>query len=640
MMKPFLWRMGGPQGGGIDSAALLYARVCARHGLQVLARREYHSNISGRHSYSDVRIGEQAVHSHSASPQLLLCLDAETLCRHIYNVPAQGCIIYDKRDADGPLTQQKMLESLIIEQLSESLRRANLPATIAGLLAYATSLGIAHVPFDYELLFTALREELGVSKTTAERCRNVIAVAISAAMLNLDLEILCHEIEQVFQTKPAAIAINVRAATLAYVHAKSIAITIEHSLVGNDSLTNQRIWINGTQGVALGKLAAGLGLQSYYPISPASDESMYLESHIAVALHDGAMAGFVVHQTEDELAAISMACGAALAGARAATSTSGPGFSLMVEGLGWAGMNEVPVVVSLYQRGGPSTGMPTRTEQGDLQFVIYAGHGEFPRIVLASGDVEDCFYDAFRAFNYAERYQLPVIHLLDKCLAATSQTIQPFNTEGLTIQRGDMSPPSQSMQRVMRFAFTANGISPRPVLGQDKQIFWSTGVEHDENGQVSENPVMRQKMLEKRSAKLDLALAEIPLEEKLTVLGNAQADFTLVSWGSNKGVIIEAVERLDDEGISIRAILVKLLWPFPANEITGLLSDASTLIVLECNQTGQFSHLLHEKTGRMADHLILKYTGRPVVIEDLLRSLQQIAGGTAEKILVHQNPYE
>ena len=640
-MNPFLWRIGGPQGGGIDLAASLFSRLCAKHGLHVLARREYHSNITGRHSYSDARIGTVPVHSHSAAPQLLLCLDAETICRHINRLPSQACIVYDKRSEDETLLQQKLLDKLLLDQISEVLRNANLPETISGLLEHASKSGIASVPVEYDFLFANLREELGIHKKAAERCRNVLTVAVSAALLKLDMDVLLNEVEQVFHKKPAAATLNTKAVLRAYEYVDTLSVRIAHKLIDNPSQNKERIWVTGSQSVALGKLAAGLGMQTYYPISPATDESLYLESNKTVPLCDGTEAGPVIIQTEDELAAITMACGAALTGARAATSTSGPGFSLMVEGLGWAGMNEVPVVVNLYQRGGPSTGMPTRTEQGDLQFAIHAGHGEFPRIVLASGDVEDCFYDTFRAFNYAERYQLPVIHMLDKNLASSSQTLQAFNIDNLAIERGDLLPlDSDSEQRVERFKLTDSGLSPRPLLGADNKIFWSTGVEHSEIGQVSENPLMRQQMLEKRANKLEQALAEIPVEEKLIVIGDAQADLTLLSWGSNKGVMVEAVERLECENIPLRVILVKLLWPFPANEIKELIAGHAPLIVMECNQTGQFKQLLKEQTGCDVDHLILKYSGRPIVIEELLQSVKQIARGTADKILIHQNPYE
>jgi hypothetical protein len=224
-----------------------------------------------------------------------------------------------------------------------------------------------------------------------------------------------------------------------------------------------------------------------------------------------------------------------LTGAHSATATSGPGFSLMAEGFGWAGMNEVPLVVTLYQRGGPSTGMPTRTEQGDLQFAIHAGHGEFPRLIVASGDMQEAFDDAARAFNYAERYQTVVIHLLDKALASTTQTVPPFDVEAVRIQRGEVYAPTNGELpngAYARFVPTTSGVTPRALPGQPGGMHWLTGGEHTASGRVTEDPVVREQMLEKRAQKLAWAAREIPTAEKLQVYGAQNAPLTVVSWGS------------------------------------------------------------------------------------------------------------
>lgn len=639
-MEKYLWRIGGPQGSGIDRAALLFSRLCAKQGLYVLARREYHSNITGRHSYSDVRFGAHPVVSHSASPHMLVCLDAESVCRHVHNVSSHGYLIYDGKVADTDLTQLKLLDPLLLDRLCKPLQDANVPCTIRELLKSATQHGIVAIAMDYEAQFYRLRDEFALSKSSVERSRNVIAVAISAALLGMISENVCNELAEIFHHKPEAVTLNTRAVQLAYDYVATLAIDIDRPFANVNISRDERLWINGVQSVALGKLAAGLGIQAYYPISPATDESLFLESHHVVPLKDATQAGPVIIQTEDELAAITMTCGASLTGARAATSTSGPGFSLMVEGLGWAGMTETPVVVSLYQRGGPATGLPTRTEQGDLQFVLHAGHGEFPRIVLASGDVEECFYDAFRAFNYTERYQLPVIHLLDKNLASSVQTIPAFVTDDLVIDRGDILPAGESGQHASRFSLSKTGVSPRPLLEQSSQIFWTTGVEHNEMGHVSESPEMRRCMKEKREAKLVLAANEIPLEEKIGVYGDTQAKLMLISWGSNKGAILEAVDRMIQENRPIQAIIVKLLWPFPRRELEKLVDGDKKLIVLECNQTGQFSQLFRQETGRNIDHRLLKYNGRPFVVEELLQSLTRIFDDTAEELIIHNNLFE
>src|SRR6266480_1054669 len=263
-----------------------------------------------------------------------------------------------------------------------------------------------------------------------------------------------------------------------------------------------RLLLMGNEAVALGKIVGGCRVQTYYPITPAADESEFIESHENFDLLDGGQPGkkgsVLVTQTEDEIAAITMAIGAALAGARAATSTSGPGFSLIVEGLGWAGMNEVPVVITQYSRGGPSTGQPTRHEQGDLKFVLSASHGEFPRIVLCSGDLEECFYDAIRIFNYAEQFQMPSIHLIDKSLANSSATIPQLRSDMVPIQRGKLindGHQSEGNEEYHRFAFSDDGVSPRAVLGMPGYRFWNSGDEHDTIGHIEEDPDNRIKMM-------------------------------------------------------------------------------------------------------------------------------------------------
>jgi 2-oxoglutarate ferredoxin oxidoreductase subunit alpha len=450
---------------------------------------------------------------------------------------------------------------------------------------------------------------------------------------------LLRAVDAAFEGRDDVIRMNRQAVAIAYRFARD---NLEPQGAGIPVAEGaaERLLVNATQSVALGKLAAGIGFQSYYPISPATDESTYLEGRAEVTLTTGETAGPLILQVEDELAAVNMASGAALTGARSATSTSGPGFSLMAEGLGWAGMNEVPLVVTLYQRGGPSTGMPTRTDQGDLLFALHGGHGEFPRIVLASGDVASCFYDAARAFDYAERYQLPVIHLLDKALTSTLQTVPLFDPAGLTIDRGELfTPPAQGDGRE-RFKLTPSGISPRPLLGQVDGRHWITGVEHSEQGQVTEDPVLRERMMEKRARKLELAAAAIPLIEKFEILGDAEAAFTLFTWGSNKGAVIDVLGRLSDAGISARAVQLRLLCPFPADALRPWLESASPSVMVENNYSGQLNTVLQQHLGSGCDYLVLKYSGRPVSGEALFPVLLAIHAGEAEARIVLHNDCE
>jgi 2-oxoglutarate ferredoxin oxidoreductase subunit alpha len=315
----------------------------------------------------------------------------------------------------------------------------------------------------------------------------------------------------------------------------------------------------------------------------------------------------------------------------------------MVEGLGWAGINEAPLVVTVYQRGSPSTGVPTRTEQGDLLFAIHAGHGEFPRLVLASGDVEEAFFDAAQAFNYAERYQTPVVHLLDQGIARTTVSLPPFRQNRIQIERGEIwepDDPETAEGPFPRFRVTESGVSPRPLLGTPGGNHWLTGAEHTEYGQVTEDPVIREQQVEKRARKLDLAAREIPLGEKLRVYGDPEAAFTIVSWGSNKGAILEALEGLIADAIPVRLIQVRLLWPFPSSEIAGLLTDAQPLVVVESNHSGQFARLLCGQIACQCDHLVVKYNGRPMTCGELTSALREIHAGVADERIVLRNPHE
>jgi 2-oxoglutarate ferredoxin oxidoreductase subunit alpha len=640
-MKTLTWRIGGAQGSGIDRGALLLARACAKYGLHVLSRREYHSNIIGRHSYSDMRAGHQPVYGPSAVPNLLVCLDAEAICRHVNVVAPGGCIIYAADDASQELSKLKYLDDGMKNRLHDQLQQAGQPASVAGLLAGDSARQLIKIGIPYSEMLKRMCDENDLSISNAKRSQNILAVAVSAALLGLPQEFLTSELDSIFPGQPAVVMLNRQAIKIAWEYVQALDVALEQKFESPADAGQGRLWVNGAQSVALGKLAAGMGMQTYYPISPATDESLYLESHADLTLENDNQSGPVIFQTEDELAAITMACGGALTGARVATSTSGPGFSLMAEGLGWAGMNEVPVVISLFQRGGPSTGMPTRTEQGDLLPAIHAGHGEFARIVIASGDIEECFYDSFQAFNYAERYQLPVIHLLDKHLASSAQALDPFATEYLEVDRGARIDSSDNdHDRQQRFRLTESGISPRPVLGEPGQVCWTTGVEHSEWGLVSEDPVMRTSMVEKRARKLASAAEEIPLTDKLVCYGDREAAITVVSWGSNKGVLLEAMQNLAQQSMPIHIVMIRLLWPFPALELERLVKQAGTLVVVECNQSGQLNQLLAGKLGRSADHLVVKYNGRPHTLEELSESLREIHAGRARHTIVHQNDYE
>jgi 2-oxoglutarate ferredoxin oxidoreductase subunit alpha len=305
----------------------------------------------------------------------------------------------------------------------------------------------------------------------------------------------------------------------------------------------------------------------------------------------------------------------------------------MTEMLGWAGMNEVPVVITTYQRSGPSTGLPTRHGQDDLLFSVHAGHGDFPKIVYASGEIEESFYDTGNCFNYADIFQVPVIHMMDKFHASSVITCKRFDPQKISINRGKLLEKVDDGYR--RFEFTDDGVSPRSRLGMDNGIFWNTGDESDETGHISEDPILRVKMMDKRMSRLDLILKNIPDTEQAVSFG--VEEYSIISWGSTMGPVLDALDLLKKEGISIGLIQLKLLHPFPSDYVNSLLKDVKTIIDIEANHSGQLGKLFKQNIGRDIDYFILKYSGRAMTCTEVYDSLKKIVQNKANKreVLMH-----
>jgi len=402
----------------------------------------------------------------------------------------------------------------------------------------------------------------------------------------------------------------------------------EHRLE-KQPIDEQRIFLTGNQAIAMGKVLGGCRVQAYYPITPAADESEYLEAHEILKTRQGQEA-VIVLQTEDEIAAVNCVSGACLAGARAATSTSGPGFSLMAEGLGWAGSNEVPIVITYYQRGGPATGQPTRNSQQDLRFAMHAAHGEFARIILASGDIKECFYDAAEVFNLAEKYQVPVIHLLDKAMANCSQTYPVFDYAHTKIDRGNLvGEKDLEGKTYKRFQFTETGVSPRAFLGTKNAVQWYSGDEHNEMGNINEEPQNRRNMMDKRLKKLELIDREVPLDLKINFFGDRDSENIIVSWGSSKGAIIEALNQLKEEGYRLSYLQVRMIHPLPSATIRELLQNKKRVIDIEDNATAQLAGVITQYALVKPNFYILKYTGRPMMTTEVYDALKAVLDGTA-----------
>ncbi len=642
-IQDLAWRVGGPQGSGVDTAALIFQRACGIAGLHLYGRREYYSNIMGRHSYYDVRASELPRTSHRDAVDLLTTFESETLSRHLMALGEGSGVIYRSDDADVELHSITYLDERYADDLAAYLAERDLPPTTAGQLEDAKNRGVKLFAIDFDEIVDELAEAMGVPQAIAGRTRNTLAVAVSTALLDFPRDYVHRAIGKTWPGRQKIIDLNIKAVDQAYefVDANYDRSDYTMTLRGSDS-TEKRMILNGNQAVALGKLAGGLAFQSYYPISPATDESVFLEAHEEFATKDGGQTNVVVVQTEDEISAVTMAAGAALTGARASTATSGPGFALMCEGMGWAGINEVPLVVTDWQRGAPSTGMPTRTEQGDLRIATTGAHGDFPIIVVASGDVIEAFYDAAQCFNYADRYQSVVVHILDKALSSSSRTVPYFDTDTIKVDRGEIAEPRGDHDdgAFHRFAVTESGISPRTILGQQGNAHWCTGGEHTPEGRVTEDPVVREDQIEKRQRKMELALREIPLEEKVKIYGDRDADFTILSWGSNKGAILECLDLLEAQGISARFLQARLMKPFPTDEVTELLDSPGKLVIVEANFSGQYAELLRAHTGITPDHLVLKYNGRPISAEELIKTLHEIREGDAPERIVLRNHYQ
>ena len=629
----FTWLIGGPQGSGVESGANIFSRVCAEMGYQIFGKREFYSNIKGEHSYFTVRIADKKIHSNVDDVNLMASFDAETIFRHYDEVVSGGGIIYDSDITETKTDAVHTLDAPFKERLHKELESKNKLFTVAGVLEIAKEKGVLLYPVSFKSILLTLSEEAENPRLKGLiRMYNVIGVSLSLGLVKMPPDSLQKIIGSMFSKKSEVAKINQQTATYSYNFATAKFENFAYTLLGTQKEPGTLL-VQGFQGTALGKMVCGCRFQPYYPITPASDESVYLESNEILEIIGDRPGSTAVIQTEDEICAIGMTIGGALTGTRSATCTSGPGFALMTEMLGWAGMNEVPIVITTYQRSGPSTGLPTRHGQDDLLFTVFAGHGDFPKIVYASGEIEESFYDTGNCFNYADIFQVPVIHMMDKFHASSVITCKRFDTEKISIDRGLLLDKVEDGYR--RFEFTEDGISPRSRLGMDNGIFWNTGDESDETGHITEDPISRVNMMDKRMSRLDLILKRIPNEEQAVSYGIE--DYTIISWGSTIGPVKDAIDMLKKEGISIGLLQLKLMHPFPAEYVSSLLKDTKIIIDVEANHSAQLGKLFKQNVGRNIDYFILKYSGRVMTSTEVYDALKKIVQNKAEKreVLMH-----
>jgi 2-oxoglutarate ferredoxin oxidoreductase subunit alpha len=632
VMESLNWMAGGPQGSGVDTASTIFGRACGYGGLWVFGRREYHSNIKTMHSYFHQRVSKQPTLANIADVDLLAAFDAETVVRHVDEVVSEGGIIVDSRDMEV-----KALKDIVTfseeykTQISDFMKKNGIGETISDFLEYAKERNVQVYPVPYMQLLKEIGEKLKIEKISMlARMVNVLTIGVSFALLKYDRKLVEDAIKATFHEKIADM--NVLALNHAFEYAEKTfnVAGFKHKLE-KQPVDEARIFLTGNQAVAMGKVLGGCRVQAYYPITPAADESEYLEAHEILKTREDQEA-VIVLQTEDEIAAVNCVSGACLAGARAATSTSGPGFSLMAEGLGWAGANEVPIVITYYQRGGPATGQPTRNCQQDLRFAMHAAHGEFARIILASGDIKECFYDAAEVFDLAEKYQVPVIHLLDKAMANCSQTYPVFDYASVKIDRGNVVGEKDLEGKVYkRFQFTESGVSPRAFLGTKNGVQWYSGDEHNEMGNINEEPQNRRAMMDKRLKKLELIDKEVPLDLKVNFFGDKDSENIIIGWGSSKGAIIEALNQLKEEGYSLSYLQVRMIHPLPSAPIRELLQNKKCVIDIEDNATAQLAGVITQYALVKPNYYILKYTGRPMTTTEVYDAVKAVLDGTANE---------
>ncbi len=559
-------KIGGEAGQGIQTIGDALARVLSRLGYHVFSHQDYDSRIRGGHNIYQVRCSDKPIAAPRESIDILVALDLDSVTLHDRELREHGRILYDSASLKLKKSGDRILD----------------------------------VPFD------RLALEQGNDKITA----NTVATGAVLGMLGLDLAPLLEYLSATFRSKgDAVISANRNAAQAGY------DFVVQHCsqciITPSASAGKGMMLIGGTEAIAMGALASGCRFYSAYPMTPSTGIMNYLASKEKEY-------GVVVEQAEDEIAAINMALGASFAGVRAMTGTSGGGFSLMVEGVSLAGMTETPIVIAMGQRPGPATGLPTRTEQGDLQFILSAGHGEFPRLVFAPGTPRQAFFLTNKAFDMAEKYQVPVFILFDTYLADTQWTFEGFDLSRLRYQdyrvRGEAF---QNLAEYQRHAITASGVSPLGVPGDAKHLVVTDSDEHDEDGHISENAAMRVAMVEKR------LLKKMPLiRREITppfLYGDKNPRVVLVGWGSTYGVMKETVDALA-KTISIAMLHFSEVYPLPDRErfdYVRLIEKATYPICIEHNATGQFARLLRCETGFEFPAHIHKFDGRPFTVEQL-----------------------
>ena len=581
MPEDLNWAIGGEAGDGIDSTGKIFAQALSRAGRHVFTSKDFASRIRGGYTAYKVRTSVDRVDSVVDRLDVLVALTQRTIDENTEELHDESVIVYD----------------------GERSWDAEIPEEVIGL----------------DVPLKSLAEDAG-----GAIMQNVVALGAACAVADFDIEYLDSSLEKRFGSKGSKLVKNNQQAARMgrdYVH-ENYDHEYPYSLETTDE---DYVLLNGDEAIGMGALAAGCRFYAGYPITPATTIMEYLTGRIEE------YGGHVV-QAEDELSAINMALGGARAGARSMTATSGAGIDLMTETFGLVATSETPMVICDVQRSGPSTGMPTKQEQGDLNMALYGGHGEVPRFVVAPTSITECFWKTIEAFNLAEKYQTPVFLISDLAMSVTEQTFPPeaFDMDEVEIDRGklvDDDTVDEWLDEQGRFrahAVTDDGVSPRAIPGTTDGAHMSTGLEHDELGRRTEDQDERVQQVDKRYRKVETAQEREDWEYR--EFGNPDADDLVISWGSNEGALVEALGYLEEEGTDVRVISVPYIFPRP--DLTDEVEAADDVIVVECNATGQFADLIEHDTLTRVKR-INKYTGVRFKADELA---EEIAAKLTEEV--------
>jgi 2-oxoglutarate ferredoxin oxidoreductase subunit alpha len=563
--------IGGAAGDGIASAGESFAKACSRSGYHVFAHNSYQSVIRGGHVCMHIRIGTHKIYTQGDELDYLVALNQDTFQRYAKRVMPGGAVFYNtdkfKASPDQTGRDVQLIGVPVMELVGNQLMQNT---ALMGALLQVIGLDA-----------TAMREL--VKERFAKKGEAVIKV-------NFDAFDKGAEFAKT-KFKPGGIRVG-----------------------SGDG--KRRPLAGGNPMIGFGALAAGCRFYSAYPMTPASSLLHWLVKYAAKT-------GLLVKQCEDEIAALNMAIGAGHVGVRAMTGTSGGGFALMTEAVGEAAMTETPVVIVEAQRGGPSTGLPTKSEQADLFQLLGASQGEFPKVILAPRTLQECYDLTIHGFNLAEKYQCPVMIATDLYLAERLETFDGVNISSVPIERGPLLKEVNGAYR--RFLDTPTGVSPRALPGTPGAIYTAATDEHDEDGvvisDVFTNPPVRKKMMEKRMRKVDAMLKEIPAPK---LDGPEGADLTLVGWGSTYQVLLEAMETLAKEGLKVNVLCLNYLWPFPVDGVRRILEQCKLTMSVEVNFTGQLVKLIRMETGVSIQHHLRKYDGEPFELKQVVDQARTI----------------